>query len=55
MKFLTIVKKLSDTINCYDKNYKPFYPTKNATNPFLKKKDSITMVWIDSNNSIYKQ
>lgn len=49
MKFLSVVKKLSKTINCYDKKYKISYSKNNMTNPFLKRKDSVTMVWIDTN------
>ena len=49
MKFLTIVKKLSDTINCYDNKYKISYSKNNMTNPFSKRKTSkTTIIWIDN-------
>ena len=48
MEFLTVIKKLSNTINCYDKKYKISYSKNNMTNPFLKRKNNITMVWIDN-------
>jgi len=48
MKFLTVVKKLSDTINCYDKKYKISYSKNNMTNPFLTRKIPRTIIWIDN-------
>ena len=48
MKFLSLVKKISDTINCYDKEYKISYSKDNVTNPFSKRKVPRTIIWINN-------
>jgi len=48
MKFLTLVQKLSNKINCYDKKYQISYSKNNVTNPFLKRTIPKTIVWIDN-------